>query len=62
MKGGKGEDALYGVYNLGDPLTSRVQTFIGIAGANLGLTDCYAFGDSLPTCGLSNGNQFITIK
>lgn len=54
--GGAGSDALAGgAYDLGAPLTSRVDTFLGIAGANLGLTSCYFTGPTLPTCGATNG-------
>lgn len=41
-------------FDLGAPLTSKVDTFVGIAGANWGLTACYL--DPLPgTCSKSNG-------
>jgi len=41
-------------YQLGDSLAPKVDTFLGIAGANLGLVSCYlAF--TLPTCGKANG-------
>lgn len=44
-----------GDYNVGSPLTSSVDTFVGIAGANLGLTSCYQTGPTTPTCGSTNG-------
>jgi len=41
-------------YDLGPSLAHKVDTFLGIAGANLGLVACYlAF--ELPTCGKTNG-------
>ncbi len=41
-------------YELGDSFAPKVDTFLGIAGANLGLVACYlAF--TLPTCGKQNG-------
>ncbi len=48
IEGGSGEDA-EGSYALGAPLTSIVDTFVGIAGANLGLTGCYVQPDP-PAC------------
>ncbi|QDF01810.1 lipase family protein [Myxococcus xanthus] len=54
--GGTAHDAADGgTYNVGAPLTSSVDTFVGIAGANLGLTSCYMSGPSTPTCGSTNG-------
>ena len=54
--GGAGNDALAGgPYDLGVPLTNRVDTFLGIAGANVGLASCYFTGPTLPTCGATNG-------
>ncbi|MBS1797291.1 MAG: lipase [Acidobacteria bacterium] len=44
-----------GSYNLGSPLTSSVDTFVGIAGANQGLVSCYQTGGSTPTCANTNG-------
>ena len=56
IKGGSGNDALAGgAYNLGGSLTSWVDTFVGIAGANRGLTACYLSGPTTPTCGSTNG-------
>jgi triacylglycerol lipase len=52
--GGSGSDS--GVsYNLGPAITSWVDTFVGIAGGNLGLTSCYLSGPTTPTCGSTNG-------
>jgi len=54
--GGSGSDALNGgSYNLGSPLTSSVDTFVGIAGANRGLVSCYQTGGTTPTCANTNG-------
>ncbi len=54
--GGSGNDALNGGnYNLGSSLTSSVDTFVGIAGANRGLVSCYQTGGSTPTCANTNG-------
>ena len=54
--GGTGNDAANGgSYNLGLPITSSVDTFVGIAGANWGLVSCYQSGASTPTCAATNG-------
>jgi len=56
IKGGIANDELIGgKYDLGEPLTKRIQVFVGLAGANYGLTSCYSSGTSLPTCGMTNG-------
>lgn len=56
IKGGSGNDSLAGgAYNLGSSLTASVDTFVGIAGANRGLTTCYVSGPTTPTCGSTNG-------
>ncbi len=56
IKGGAASDSLAGgSYNLGSALTSSVDTFVGIAGANRGLTACYLSGPTTPTCGSTNG-------
>jgi hypothetical protein len=56
IKGGSGNDSLAGgAYDLGASLTSSVDTFVGIAGANRGLTTCYTTGPTTPTCGNTNG-------
>lgn len=55
IKGGSGSDLLHGgAYNLGGSLTSSVDAFVGIAGANWGLTSCVSFA-GIPTCGATNG-------
>ncbi len=54
--GGSGNDLLNGGnYNLGASLTSNVDTFVGIAGANRGLVSCYQTGGTTPTCANTNG-------
>jgi len=42
-------------FNLGPSLANRVNTFIGIAGANLGLVTCYLIPLQFPTCNTLNG-------
>ena len=54
--GGWATDSLEGGdYYVGDSLTGSVDTFVGIAGANLGLTSCYQTGTTTYTCGSTNG-------
>jgi hypothetical protein len=53
IESGTGNDA-EGAYDLGAPITSIVDTFIGIAGANQGLTGCYAAPDP-PACSKIDG-------
>ncbi|MFP2926129.1 lipase [Pyxidicoccus sp. 3LG] len=55
LGGWANDSANGGDYYVGAPLTSSVDTFVGIAGANLGLTSCYQTGPSTPTCGSTNG-------
>jgi triacylglycerol lipase len=56
IKGGTAYDsAAGGTYNLGASLTSSVDAFVGIAGANRGLTACYLSGPTTPTCSDVNG-------
>jgi len=52
VQGGTGNDN--GPYNLGPSLASQINTFIGIAGANLGLVACVS-QMQYPTCGTTNG-------
>lgn len=55
IKGGWANDlADGGDYYLGGPLTSKVDTFVGIAGGNLGLATCY-YTPGVPTCAPTNG-------
>ena len=42
-------------FNLGPSLADRVDTYIGIAGANYGLTTCYLLPFAFPTCNRLNG-------
>lgn len=54
--GGYANDSLEGgSYYVGASIKSSVDTFVGIAGANLGLTTCYLSGPTTPTCGSTNG-------
>ncbi|PIO54850.1 hypothetical protein TELCIR_23775, partial [Teladorsagia circumcincta] len=39
-----------GACNLGTPLTSKVDVFLGLAGANFGLCGCEGTGALEPTC------------
>ncbi len=57
IKGGSAYDAAAGgTYSLGSALTSSIDAFVGIAGANRGLTACYFSGPSTaPTCSDRNG-------
>ncbi|WP_141328010.1 lipase [Myxococcus sp. AB025B] len=55
LGGTANDSANGGAYNVGAPLTNSVDTFVGIAGANLGLTSCYQTGPTTPTCGSTNG-------
>ena len=49
------DSAAGGNYNLGAALTSSIDTFTGIAGANRGLVACYNSGPTTPTCSDING-------
>lgn len=54
--GGYASDSLNGgTYYVGSSIISSVDTFLGIAGANLGLASCYTTGPTTPTCGSTNG-------
>jgi Lipase (class 2) len=54
--GGAASDPMDGGdYNLGPPLTGIVDAFVGIAGANSGLVNCYLSGPTTPACGDTNG-------
>jgi triacylglycerol lipase len=54
--GGAASDSMDGGdYDLGPPLTGIVDTFVGIAGGNRGLVNCYLSGPTTPTCGDTNG-------
>jgi len=51
--GGSAKDA-GGSYQVGSALTGSVDTFVGIAGANLGLSACFSTA-TVPTCGDLDG-------
>ena len=54
--GGEFEDLLSEEASaLGAPLTDRIDSFVGIAGANRGLLSCGLAGPTLPTCSMGNG-------
>lgn len=56
IKGGYARDLLAGGrYHIGPALTSSVDTFVGIAGANRGLSGCFFTGPTTPGCGKTNG-------
>ncbi|KHJ85503.1 triacylglycerol lipase, partial [Oesophagostomum dentatum] len=44
-----------GSCNLGNPLTAKVDVFLGLAGANYGLCNCEGAGVEEPTCNKKNG-------
>lgn len=53
--GGAYDSSAGGNYSLGSALTSSVDTFVGISGANRGLVACYNSGPTTPTCSDVNG-------
>lgn len=53
VAGGPSEDS-EGKYDVGTALTAKVDAFVGIAGANLGLTACY-FAPAAATCNRMTG-------
>ena len=56
IKGGPVVDHLAGNYSLGSSIHDKVHAFIGIAGANFGLTACYGVSpDKYPTCNKVDG-------
>lgn len=56
IKGGSAYDRVAGNYSVGASLRNRVRTFIGIAGFNLGLAQCFAKGE-VPYCSHEDGNH-----
>jgi triacylglycerol lipase len=54
IKGGKVDSTLF-PFDLGPSLADKVDTFIGICGANYGLVTCQYVGSMLPTCNSMNG-------
>lgn len=56
VRGGAAHDSLNGgSYDVGPSISTSVDAFVGIAGANLGLTSCFMTGPTTPTCGATNG-------
>ena len=56
IQGGDGFDSqTHQKYDLGKPLTSSVDTFVGIAGANHGLASALWTGDFVPTTNTTDG-------
>uniref|UniRef100_A0A914CDX3 Lipase n=2 Tax=Acrobeloides nanus TaxID=290746 RepID=A0A914CDX3_9BILA len=43
------------ICNLGPTLTHKIDTFIGLAGANLGMCECQGLSNADPTCNKRNG-------
>lgn len=54
IKGGNAIDHSSGTYNVGPSLKDKVKTFIGLAGANLGLTACWT-ASAITTCNTKDG-------
>ena len=54
IQGGLAADHVSGSYEVGPSLSSKVKTFVGIAGGNLGLTSCFGM-TSLPACSSKDG-------
>lgn len=54
IKGGTVKSTMF-PFDLGPSLADKVDTFIGIAGANYGLVTCQYVGSMLPTCNTLNG-------
>ncbi|KAK6024033.1 triacylglycerol lipase, partial [Ostertagia ostertagi] len=55
VNGNDGENQFSAACNLGTPLTSKVDVFLGLAGANFGLCACEGTGALEPTCNKHNG-------
>lgn len=54
IKGGNTIDHVDGNYNLGVSLKDKVKTFVGLAGANIGLNACYG-AQAIPICNTVDG-------
>lgn len=54
IKGGMANDHTAGDYDVGASLRDKVKTFVGIAGANMGLTACWS-ASVIPTCNAKDG-------
>ena len=56
IKGGDAIDHVQGKYSLGPSIKDKIYSFIGIAGANIGLTACYGVSqDKFITCNKIDG-------
>lgn len=55
IKGGQVIDHIVGKYDLGVSLKDKVNMFIGLAGANYGLTACYSVPELYQTCNKVDG-------
>ena len=55
VHGGIAEDSKEGKYDVDVSLKTKVKSFIGIAGGNLGLTACFNSQYLLPTCSFIDG-------
>ena len=54
VQGGEAVDQKEGSYQVGPSLKSKVKNFIGLAGANMGLTSCWNL-NTIPTCSNIDG-------
>ena len=54
VQGGEGIDQKEGSYQVGNSLKDKVKNFIGLAGANMGLTACWNL-NTIPTCSNIDG-------
>ena len=54
IKGGSAVDHMAGSYDVGPSLEGKIKNFIGLAGANLGLTACWT-ATTIPTCSVKDG-------
>lgn len=54
IKGGNAIDHVVGNYSVGPSIKDKVKTFIGLAGANMGLTACWT-ASSIVTCNTKDG-------
>jgi pimeloyl-ACP methyl ester carboxylesterase len=52
--GGTATDEQLGSYSVGSALTARIDAFVGIAGGNLGLANCFT-ASAFPTCDAIDG-------
>ena len=54
IKGGTIPGPYGETFELGDPIADKIDTFVGIAGANYGLVNCYLMS-YVATCNAANG-------